>query len=75
MSANFSTSAGNTKAVDFFPNTAAFPARVATIANLAFITWKLLSFQPGFLARTLQNSRDCMSLGARPSTNWGEITK
>ena len=33
-------------------------------------TWKLLSFQPGFLASTFTKRRDCISSLGRPSTNW-----
>ena len=57
MSPSFSTRPGITHAVDFLPNTLAFTANTPTTANLAFMHWKLLSFQPGFLARTLQYSK------------------
>ena len=33
-------------------------------------TWKLLSFHPGFLARTFTKRWDCISAPGRPSTNY-----
>ena len=68
-SESFSTTAGKAHKADFLPNTVALAASSPTMDSFAFMTWKLLSFQPGFFSSTLTNRSDFISEGVMASTN------